>query len=249
MTLTTTTPQNRRSLLHVLVSLGFLLLVGCGGSSEAELSLEKVIASPAQVSLHWQDSNGEPYRQLENLRIDLEAQGKEVLMLMNAGIYEPGETPTGLHVENSQQLISLNTRQGEGNFYAQPNGVFFLSSDGSAQILTTETFAATQPDVELATQSGPLLVQQGTITETAAQSKKSTFTRNGVGVLADGQVIFLYSREKITLHEFANQFVELGAQDALYLDGFVSQLAKPEPGKPLAKHTDFAAMIAVTTQS
>ena len=166
-------------------------------------------------------------------------------MLTNGGIYEPGEIPTGLHIENRQTKIPLNTDDKAGNFYAQPNGVFYIN-ESEANILATKQYETLNFLPEYATQSGPLLIQNNEITDTANQSQGAKFTRNGVGILKNGNVLFLYSSKKITIKEFAELFKTYGVADALYLDGFVSRLEIITDGNAINPHTDFAAMIAVT---
>ena len=54
--------------------------------------------------------------------------------------------------------------------------------------------------------------------------------RNGVGILPDGKLIFAISKEKINFYNFAKFFKELGCQQALYLDGFISKTYLPDQG-------------------
>ena len=83
-------------------------------------------ADPAKLTLHWKNAKGTPYAGLGTLRRSLEAEGKRVIFLTNAGIYSANDAPAGLWVENGQTLIPLNTRNGKGNFHVQPNGVFYI---------------------------------------------------------------------------------------------------------------------------
>ena len=56
-------------------------------------------ADPAQVSLHWKDSDGNAYANLATLKRSLEQSGARVAFLMNAGIYSENDTPAGLWIE------------------------------------------------------------------------------------------------------------------------------------------------------
>ena len=63
--------------------------------------------------------------------------------------------------------------------------------------------------------------------------------RNGVGVRADGTVVFAISDTAVTFHEFASYFRDtLKTPNALYLDGAISRFYAPEierndPGLPM----------------
>jgi len=158
----------------------------------------------------------------------------------NAGIFEPDLTPTGLLIVDGRELHPLNRGTGTGNFYLAPNGVFLVTAHG-AQVVATEDFV---PDgVRHATQSGPLLVHGGVLHPKLPSASTHRFTRSGVGVRADGTVVFAISRAQVTLRDFARLFDEaLACPDALYLDGAISGLATE--GSALDEDTGpFAAVI------
>jgi len=235
------------SLLKVLVIFGLgLTSFSCGLGVEETQTSEPVtyIVSPEKISLHWKDADGKKYKQLEQVRTVLEEDGKQLELLMNAGIYEEGEIPSGLHIENGNTLNQVNTKDGKGNFYTKPNGIFHIT-DKDAQISETNDYIKLDLEPDLAIQSGPLLMQDGKAIPGIEQSTKSKFTRNGIGVRADGQVIIIYSPKEISLAELTNLFKQAGAESALYLDGFVSKTVEPEPRTRIEAHTDFASIIAV----
>ena len=59
-----------------------------------------------------------------------------------------------------------------------------------------------------------------------AQSKHLNI-RNGVGIKADGNLVFAMSKGEVTLYDFADFFRKAGCKNALYLDGFVSKIYLP----------------------
>lgn len=59
---------------------------------------------------------------------------------MNGGMYMEDRTPLGLYIENTKQLTRLNTARGSGNFYLQPNGVFYITTDNKAALCKTSDF-------------------------------------------------------------------------------------------------------------
>lgn len=150
---------------------------------------------------------------------------------MNAGMYHPSYAPVGLYIAHGQQENALNTQQGAGNFFMQPNGVFLLGKS-SAQVISTQDFAEQsakfKQHIELATQSGPLLVYKGNINANFKPDSTSRFIRNAVGVNALGNAVFVITNQPVNFYELARFFKnELHIDNALYLDGTISSLYLP----------------------
>ncbi len=64
---------------------------------------------------------------------------------MNGGMFEADNTPKGLYIENSRILKPLDTSQGSGNFYLQPNGVFYITQNNQLGIAETKNSGKRQP--------------------------------------------------------------------------------------------------------
>lgn len=162
----------------------------------------------------------------------------------NAGIFEPDLRPTGLLVRDGVTLHPLNRGSGEGNFFMRPNGVFQLDASG-ARVLETSEFDAAAA-VSLATQSGPLLVRGGVLHPAFKPASERKVIRSGVGVRDPRTVVFVISRDPISLFDFATLFRDrLGCPDALYLDGIIS--GQWVEGLELDRDTGpFAAVITAT---
>ncbi len=204
-------------------------------------------ADPADVRVVWQDENGEPYNQLQRARVALEEAGEPVVAIMNGGIYRPDLVPSGLHVENGVELRPLNRDSGSGNFFLQPNGVFWIDG-GEAGVDTTDRYAnerAGAVTIDYAVQSGPMLLVDSTINDKFSETSTSTFRRNAVGVDADGRVLLIMADRPVTLWEMASRCRELGAVDALYLDGSVSRFEFVADGRSIFFNVPVASMIAV----
>jgi len=115
---------------------------------------------PDKIELHWKGPSGTAYRRFSNLRSELVSQNRRPIFLMNAGIFEPGGIPSGLHVENGKELRPINLRDAPGNFFLKPNGVFLigLNKVGAAQaaVLESHDYAKQKPPhfgLETSTQS------------------------------------------------------------------------------------------------
>lgn len=151
---------------------------------------------------------------------------------MNGGMFLKDLTPQGLYIEEGVEIRPLDTtREAYGNFYLQPNGVFYLTAEYAAGIQTSQTFLATNPEnISFATQSGPMLVINKHLHQAFNEGSSNVHIRNGVGILPTGKLIFAISTEKINLYDFASFFKSAGCTDALYLDGFVSKMYCPPAG-------------------
>lgn len=161
---------------------------------------------------------------------------------MNGGMYKKDNSPQGLYIENQKVVSPLDTSSGTGNFYLKPNGVFYIKTDNTTGICTTENF--TTNHIKYATQSGPMLLINGEIHPAFKQGSSNLNIRNGVGILQNGTVIFAMSKEQINFYDFADYFKRRGCKNALYLDGLVSRTYLPSD-KWLQTDGDFGVIIGV----
>jgi uncharacterized protein YigE (DUF2233 family) len=134
-------------------------------------------------------------------------------------MFDPALKPVGLYVEQGRELVHVNTKSGYGNFHMKPNGIFYIAS-GRAAVAETQTFLKQRPQADLATQSGPMLVINGRLHPRFDRGSTSLKARNGVGVRADGKVIFAISQGEVSFDAFARLFRDgLNCPNALFLDG------------------------------
>lgn len=206
-------------------------------------------AKPREIELHWKDGSGQPYGQFSRLQEALESRGRGIEFMMNAGIFEPGGIPSGLHIERSVVQRQLNLQAGRGNFYLKPNGVFCVVG-GRALVIESGRFGTSNLSPSLAVQSGPLLLADGVIHPAFRADSPNKKHRNGVGVLPGGDVIFAITEfepvtNRVNLHGFASLFAHLGCRDALFLDGDLSEMIV-NPAKALPPGNRVGAMFAVT---
>src|SRR5262245_6028921 len=94
---------------------------------------------------------------------------------------------------------------GYGNFHMKPNGVFYISADRAA-VAETRAFLMQGMRADLATPSWPMLVINGRVHPRFDERSTSLKARNGVGVGADGKVIFAISQGEVTFDAFARLF-------------------------------------------
>lgn len=199
-----------------------------------------------KVQLYWKKANGEPYRSIQNLKTHLEGQGKRLRFAMNGGMYKPDPTnePQGLFIEEGVVQVPIDTSQGKGNFYLQPNGVFFITDKNVPVIVPTREYVYSK-NIRYATQSGPLLLIDGEFHPSIVKGSANVYVRNGVGVLPDKRLVFAISTQPVNFYDFAEYFKKLGCTDALYLDGAISKMYLPEE-KQYSVDGDFGVIISVT---
>lgn len=144
------------------------------------------------------------------------------ILMMNAGMFHPDHSPVGLQIIDGTTLNPLNSDDGQGNFFLKPNGVFAIGESG-AVVQSTEDFDVSN-SWRIATQSGPLLLENGEYHPKLQPESPNFHIRNGVCVSA-GVVHFVISDEPVRFYDLASLMKEvLGCQDGLYLDGAVSKL-------------------------
>lgn len=200
-------------------------------------------APAASVQVIWKDRNGTPLQTFPEVARYLANEKIAVDTLMNGGIFEPGGVPSGLLVQDGKPLRPVNRNAGEGNFYLKPNGIFLIGPKGAA-IIRTEEYPLPDVEVRYAVQSGPLLLRQGRTHPSLNPNSTSRLHRNGVGLSKDGEVVTdVHSAKFPNLYEFAQFFRALGCEDALFLDGTVSQMRSGADTMKPSNH--FGSTIAV----
>lgn len=185
----------------------------------------------AEVRLFWKDDRGQPFGSLAALDRWLSARGETLLAATNAGIFYRTREPAGLHVERGRVLRPINRSstpppgEAEGNFFAIPNGVFYVAADGTAHVRDTQGAALAIEHMREATQSGPLLLSRNVPHRLTGNP---TVARNAVAVCSPRRIALVLAPEGASIRELA-LFIrdELQCPDALYLDGTISGLRVP----------------------
>ncbi|RYY48712.1 MAG: hypothetical protein EOO06_09370 [Chitinophagaceae bacterium] len=183
-------------------------------------------AEPAQISFHWLDNMGMPITSMGDL---LDAHPNAVCA-MNGGLFgsDLKHTPLGLYIENGKVLNKLRkVRSTHANFGLQPQGVFLITTDNKAMVVDVDHPAVTAGNIKWADQSAPLLVINNRINPKLPRGN-SLQIRNGVGILPNGNVLFIVSKKFVSFTSFAKMFLERGCTNAMYLDGGLSDILTPK---------------------
>ena len=171
------------------------------------------------VRMFWKKPDGHPYGYPSSLPRVLGNNSGHLLFATNGGMYHPDNSPVGLYVEEGRELVRANTSAGPGNFHMRPNGVFYVTRE-VAGVVETRSFMTRRPQVDFATQSGPMLVIDGKVHTRFARYGGSRKYRAGVGSRDPNSVVFAVSESEVSFGEFANLFRDkLRCKNALFLDG------------------------------
>ncbi len=194
---------------------------------ESKFIVYKVNPKLKRIKFYWKDTNNTILSNFKNLKSKIEDKQERLIFAVNGGMYNKKYHPQGLYIEKGEILKEIDTlKKAPGNFYLQPNGIFYLLKDGTSVICTTANFSF-DSSINYATQSGPMLVINGEIHPKFNFGSKNLNIRNGVGILPNGHLLFVMTKEKINFYDFASYFKSKGCKHALYLDGFVSRTYLP----------------------
>ncbi|MBP2616873.1 phosphodiester glycosidase family protein [Chryseobacterium jejuense] len=223
-----------------------LLFISCKEKIQHENNFVMYQVNPKKqtVKLYWKNSKNEILKSIHNLKNETESKNEKLVFAMNGGMFEADNTPKGLYIENFQTLKSIDTLQGSGNFYLQPNGIFYITQNHQPGIIETKKFRQNK-SVQYATQSGPMLLTEGKINPIFQKDSKNLNIRNGVGILENGEIIFAMSKKEVNFYSLALLFKEMGCKNALYLDGYVSRAYLPEKNW-IQTDGDFGVVIGIT---
>lgn len=227
-----------------------LLVIAQQVSSQRDIQVENtdsfivctINPSKFKIELHLKDNTNKNIRDLELLETLLQKEKQKLLFATNAGMYLPDGTPLGLYIEDSKVIRPMNKATASGNFYKQPNGVFYLTNNNKVGICKSTEFKTT--NIKHATQSGPMLLVDGSITETC-KIRSSIYIRSGIGILKDGRLLFILTKEPVTFYTFASYFKQRGCVNALYLDGCISGVYLPQQ-KYIYNSNLYGPILAVT---
>ncbi|WP_299212319.1 phosphodiester glycosidase family protein [uncultured Dokdonia sp.] len=215
------------SLCLLVVFISFSPIPFQSAQKDTNILSYEVNLNTQQLDFYWKNAQGKNYESLQNLKTSIEKEGKELVFAMNGGMYQKDRSPQGLYIEKGSTKAPINTQKGDHtNFFLHPNGIFYITKNNKATICTTPDFKAS-PDIQYATQSGPMLLIDGKIHPKFNEGSPNVHIRNAVGILPNGNPLFAMSKEQINFYDLACFFKEKGCKNALYLDGFVSRTYLP----------------------
>lgn len=230
----------------------FLLLSGCSQGSEpasgpvSQCSRERfedssfTVCDPRGGAIEIRTG----HRSFASLQAALRAGSKDVAFAMNAGMFDDRGRPIGLMIEDGREVHRINRREGGGNFHLMPNGVFLVRKNGAAEVIESSRYKPS-PDIDFATQSGPMLLIAGKLHPRFEADGKSRYVRNGVGIGRDGKPVFVISESAVSFGKLARFLRDRHhVSDALFFDGSVSSLWDPADNR-MDSFTELGPMVVV----
>lgn len=200
----------------------------------------------SRIEMYGHNSSSERVTNFETLREYLDRAGTKLVFATNGGMFQSDYAPVGLLVQDGVERSPINLRDGDGNFFLKPNGVFVMFDDGKPVIVRSDKYLHIGNAVRSATQSGPMLVIDGKINSAFKEGSTNRLIRSGVGVKDSHTVVFAISDRPVNFWDFANLFRDsLGCKNALYLDGVISKFYVPGADK-LGHKEEFGVLIGAT---
>lgn len=201
-----------------------------------------------EIRMYWKNNQGNILGSIQNLKTLTDKQGLQLLYACNGGMYMENQHPLGYYIENGKTLQKINTKNGAGNFYLKPKGVFYTDENNKPFVKSIETIAdrnfLSQQKIKYLTQSGPMLIHDGKINSLFTQGSTNINVRNGAGILPNGNAYFAMSTLPVSFYDFAKHFKDKGCTEALYFDGFISRSYCPQLNY-LQTGGNFGVMVAV----
>lgn len=150
--------------------------------------------------------------------------------MTNASIVNPNCSPVGLLIYDYTTLQSLNTDNGNGNFYLKPNGLL-LFKQNEIVVCQTDDFQK-HSNIRIGVQSGPMLITDGVINSHFNPSSRNKNIRSGVGIFTDktnqNRIVFAISENPVSFYDFSKFFEEeYGCKNALCLESAGSLMTIP----------------------
>ncbi len=219
-----------KKILLLLLLITFTVFYAFAKTPSKQVNIIYHTTSPKNIHFYHKNPHGKIFKNFHALDDYISSQNKHLSFAMNGGMYLRSLSPQGLYIENGKIIKEIDiTQEAYGNFYMQPNGIFYITKDKKAHVISTKKFKYTN-NINYATQSGPMLIINDKIHHKFMPHSKNVHIRNGVGVLPNGDLLFAISSQKINFYNFANFFKQHGCKNALYLDGFVSRIYLPKKG-------------------
>jgi uncharacterized protein YigE (DUF2233 family) len=208
------------------------------------------IADPLVHKVFITDSSSQKQNGISiNKLINLEKNNfNNIEMITNGGMFENTMLPVGLLVVNNKIKKEIN--QGEerpkSNFFMLPNGVFYIQKD-SVFVTKTVDYIHKKPHPDYATQSGPMLVDNGQRHKEFKYKSQNVYNRSGVGILPNNRAVFIISENQNTnFFDFSSIFMDIfSCKNALYLDGAISEMYLKNKENSINRGGSFGSLICV----
>jgi uncharacterized protein YigE (DUF2233 family) len=192
--------------------------VECSGKPPAQ-AYTVCAVDASRLEVFWLDEKNAPFLNVHTLQTWLAKRGRQLVFATNAGEFKSATEPEGLLIASGITRHEINLKDGTGNFYEKPNGVFWVN-EGTPHIDGSERFNGLKLKPSIATQAGPLLIVDGKPRLDLGTFKGKTHSRSAVCIDSSGAAKFVFSSESVTIASLGEYMdKQLRCSAALYLDG------------------------------
>lgn len=143
-------------------------------------------------------------------------KNKSDFFAITCAMYEDSDNlPPGLLIANGRNFKNISKKNGPGNFYLKPNGIFSVSKAGKIQIVETSQYAS--GGEQFALQSGPMIIENNQVKYFPSDSDNKQ-KRSAVGISGDN-LVFVSTKSKVSFYQLAEFMkTKLKCKNALHLE-------------------------------
>lgn len=229
--------------MKIIILFLSVLFVACSTKSDETNVLDTIETASGYVSvivqpehLHFLSSGVSNIPTTFTMAADSLPENQKLVFACNGGMYMENYRPVGLFIKDgiiSSSICSPTNSKSNYNLgfgEEKVNGIFMIDIQGNASIIKSSSYNSVKTQIQQATQSGPIILWEKEINPNFTENSTNRKRRNGVGVTPDGKVVFIMA-DDICFYDFALLFRDkYHCQNALFLDGVVSQTYLPSKG-------------------
>jgi uncharacterized protein YigE (DUF2233 family) len=143
-------------------------------------------------------------------------KNKSDFFAITCAMYEDSDNlPPGLLIANGRNFKNINKKNGPGNFYLKPNGIFSVSKAGKIQIVETSKYVS--GGEQFALQSGPMIIEDNQVNYFPSDSDNKR-KRSAIGISGDN-LVFVSTKSKVSFYQLAEFMkTKLKCKNALHLE-------------------------------
>lgn len=143
-------------------------------------------------------------------------KNKSKFFAITCAMYEDSDNlPPGLLIANGRKFKNINKKNGPGNFYLKPNGIFSVSKTGEIQIVETSKYVS--GGEQFALQSGPMIIEDNQVKYFPSDSDNK-LKRSAIGISEDN-LVFVSAKSNVSFYQLAEFMkTKLKCKNALHLE-------------------------------
>ena len=133
----------KRLVVHIFCL--YLLMTSCISSAQKiadnQFVIHTINLKHQDLQFYLKNDVNSNFGNFKTLKQHLKYKNQKLVFATNGGMYLKDGSPQGLYIENGITKTKIDTtRTAYGNFYLQPNGIFYLTKDNIAVVCKKTDF-------------------------------------------------------------------------------------------------------------